>query len=217
VVIAIIALLVSILLPSLNSAKDIAREVTCSVNLKNLGMGLMLYEDDDKYFPLSHDGLTFWYQKLYARFIEADGGFFCPSDPYAGMQPPLLTQKTSIDTLRYNVSYGVNEAGPCPYPDTTRNPASPYIWINSSMITHASELILAGDSQDEPFVDYGNGGWRIVIRGYPSNPERYGVGERHRESGNTVFCDGHVERLDWDFLNDKDNELTYWVGPQTDP
>ncbi|MBD3309454.1 prepilin-type N-terminal cleavage/methylation domain-containing protein [candidate division KSB3 bacterium] len=53
VVIAIISLLVSILLPSLSKAKDLARLAVCQVNLKNIGIALHLYaEDADGDFPI---------------------------------------------------------------------------------------------------------------------------------------------------------------------
>ena len=43
VVISIIALLVSILLPALNRAREAARRTVCSSNLKNLGQGIFIY------------------------------------------------------------------------------------------------------------------------------------------------------------------------------
>ncbi|MHC4509852.1 MAG: type II secretion system protein, partial [Planctomycetota bacterium] len=49
VVIAIIAVLMAILLPSLNLAKDQARRMHCISNVKNLTLAWMLYKDD-------HDG-----------------------------------------------------------------------------------------------------------------------------------------------------------------
>lgn len=48
VVIAIIALLVSILLPSLSSARDTARDIICKNNLKQIGLGIQMYMDDQK-------------------------------------------------------------------------------------------------------------------------------------------------------------------------
>ncbi|MBY0311097.1 MAG: DUF1559 domain-containing protein [Phycisphaerales bacterium] len=48
VVIAIIALLISILLPSLGSARDSARDVICKSNLRQIGLGIQMYLDDQK-------------------------------------------------------------------------------------------------------------------------------------------------------------------------
>lgn len=54
VVIAIIAVLMAILLPSLNKAKDQAKGVTCRNNLRQIGLAAMLYaEDYDNYVPRS--------------------------------------------------------------------------------------------------------------------------------------------------------------------
>ncbi len=46
VVIAIIALLVSILLPALSKARDAARDVVCQSNMKQVGIGIQMYLDD---------------------------------------------------------------------------------------------------------------------------------------------------------------------------
>lgn len=46
VVIAIISLLVSILLPSLSHAKELARRVVCMSNLKNIGLAFQCYVED---------------------------------------------------------------------------------------------------------------------------------------------------------------------------
>ena len=45
-VIAIISLLASILLPSLNRAKDLARRVVCASNMKSCGLATRLYAND---------------------------------------------------------------------------------------------------------------------------------------------------------------------------
>ena len=46
VVISIISILTSLLLPSLASAKGKAQQAACSSNLKQVGMGFLLYTDD---------------------------------------------------------------------------------------------------------------------------------------------------------------------------
>lgn len=48
VVIGIIALLIGILLPALRSARETARAATCGTNLRSIGQGFVLYNDDNR-------------------------------------------------------------------------------------------------------------------------------------------------------------------------
>ena len=52
VVVAIIALLISILIPSLTGAREYARRTVCKTNLHQFGLALAMYADDyDGFFP----------------------------------------------------------------------------------------------------------------------------------------------------------------------
>ena len=55
VVIAIIALLIAILIPSLQSSRRRAKAILCSSNIKQLVFGLITYETENGIFPYGFD------------------------------------------------------------------------------------------------------------------------------------------------------------------
>ena len=55
VVIAIIGILVALLLPAIQAARESARRAQCSNNIKNLALAALVYHDANKHFPVNED------------------------------------------------------------------------------------------------------------------------------------------------------------------
>jgi prepilin-type N-terminal cleavage/methylation domain-containing protein len=90
VVIAIIATLIGMLLPAVQSARESARRSSCSNNLKQISLGMILYEGANKFYPAGREG--------------TDGG--CPKSPAMGKHTsafvhilPYIEQSVTYDAF----------------------------------------------------------------------------------------------------------------------
>ncbi|MCC7293406.1 MAG: prepilin-type N-terminal cleavage/methylation domain-containing protein [Phycisphaerales bacterium] len=86
VVVAIIALLISILLPSLQAARNQAKSVRCSTNLHAMGIALVAYVMENQYYPGEHWqpgrlSIHVWPTRLRELMHEQLEAFQCPSTP----------------------------------------------------------------------------------------------------------------------------------------
>jgi prepilin-type N-terminal cleavage/methylation domain-containing protein/prepilin-type processing-associated H-X9-DG protein len=102
VVIAIIAILAAILFPVFAKAREKARQITCTSDAKQIGLGVLQYvQDYDENYPTGEEGSLGqgWAGTIYP-YVKSGAVFHCPDDP---------TTQTSDGTYTYYpVSFAAN-------------------------------------------------------------------------------------------------------------
>lgn len=197
VVIGIIALLISILLPSLSKARRSALAINCQSNLRQVYLGFVMYAQDYKnaLIPNGGKGLysSYEYEPWDAYMTEggylggASNAMICPAN---GMQKdyakffsygsyPRDTWYWGLTTYvwRMRTKYPSNIADGS-YPSWPEEPDRMILVIDS----------LRGPGSMEALVG------RNFFMATADAPET-GIGARHAKKANAVFSDGHIEAL----------------------
>ena len=205
VVIAIIAILAAILFPVFAKARENARRASCQSNLKQIGIALMQYnQDNDESFPTIpwNGGDCRASGFVLEPYHKSSALWRCPSDPrtpraVTTSSPPNYTTDYRNQTYGYNVAFLHNPdpdgAGPLPAPGKTladiQQPAQLGVsWCgrrgNSFMFDHWNGPLNGGD----PITR---------ITGQPQSPDSSArIG--HIETGVFLYADGHVKSIKGD-------------------
>jgi prepilin-type N-terminal cleavage/methylation domain-containing protein/prepilin-type processing-associated H-X9-DG protein len=214
VVIAIIAILAAILFPVFARARENARRSSCQSNLKQLGLGILQYNQDYvEKFPIAYANLdsTAGFAGVATATATSDKGWAELIQPYIKstqlMQCPSETNPpaASGDNRAGYTDYWYNSllAGNANNDNTSSGTGAALSQLDSS-----AQTVMAGDgAADAAGTATGNGtsafqtfggGAASTTGGTPAQLPGPGTpvpAQRHLETANLLFADGHVKSL----------------------
>jgi prepilin-type N-terminal cleavage/methylation domain-containing protein/prepilin-type processing-associated H-X9-DG protein len=224
VVIAIIAILAALLLPALTRAKQQANSTVCKNHLKQMGLGLFLYVNDNREFypywawfsPVDGKPLGTWEGSLalYYPLKWTNVAYHCPG--YKGaISDSLYAAQGSV--INFIGSYAYNGKGAngnttfllglgCTWDS---NPAN--LSARQSDIRTPADMFSIGEARLEDWSESNVplwGGNDIMKIGSPSPISM--TPPRHGKNYNQLCCDGHVEAIDPSILFNPTRTAPRW-------
>ena len=216
VVIAIIAILAAMLFPVFGRARENARRSSCQSNLKQIGLGLIQYSQDydeiliaDWYSPTTSPGETTTasvaapaYKWMDAAFpyIKSEQIFICPSATGDRAKPYINQSRLTASTKLYGSyvithGYGGGVAGRTP---PVSHPAAGNL-VSLAAVGSATTTAWVTDGDDQSDNDDETFSADVET----ASGEFTNFSNRHLETVNTLFLDGHVKALKSEVLKRK--------------
>jgi len=197
VVIAIIAILAAILFPVFAQARENARKTQCLSNMRQIGMGAMMYSQDydDMVMPVAtFSGLTvyYWWASYNGMTNERNeqGGLLYPYMRNSAINACPSFRNDTRPTIGHT-GYGYNYRYLSPYVQT-----GPYTYdirpVPMAAIRTPAETVLLADAAR---LNYRISPPRLESETFleppSSNAPKFQA--RHLGSGNVVWADGHAK------------------------
>jgi len=213
VVIAIIAILAALLLPALSSAKQRAWTTSCNSNLRQIGLGMKMYADDNReFYPESG-------RDIYWNTIDLPSP---PGSGYASWMQQIIsyTINTNVYNCPGNRQLPPDLQGPYNYFNGCRAAyvvADSFAPVKSTSILYSACYVLSGDTCGIPSVTIDEGGLSFDPRdadkddytqncvGGATNGTPFELWQVHSLGQNILFGDGHSK---W-YKGYNTNEMTF--------
>jgi prepilin-type N-terminal cleavage/methylation domain-containing protein/prepilin-type processing-associated H-X9-DG protein len=216
VVIAIIAILAALLLPALSSAKQRAWTTQCISNLRQIGIGMRIFADDNGDFYPESGGDIYW-----GAVDSRTGKASWLEQIYPGVG------NTNVYNCPANVELGYPYQGPFNYFDGCNaayiDAGNVYAPVNGAKIMYPSAYVLSGDTAgtvDGPILfdplNADKDDFTQNCVGGAADPSMTEYWQVHSKGQNILFADGHSKW--YKFFNAGDmtfgyDVMTNWMDP----
>jgi len=232
VVVAIIALLIAILLPSLGRARERARQTVCVGNLRNMGIAMVMYYQNNNYRFPSVGGNTetdidwiAWRAPEWKPPVSVT-----PNVATKGIGPYLISTPSNIKILfcpsddtnnsrAYAFSYLMNWMTSCqPIPNGNGVPAGS-VFSNVNNVKRPGECIVFYEEDESSINDNWAQLWssnivdRMAIRHdkvgltAPDPTGMLNYVPNSKRKGNVAFVDGHAEFVTRSYAHSKEHAV----------
>ncbi|MEP7367990.1 MAG: DUF1559 domain-containing protein [Acidobacteriota bacterium] len=195
VVIGIIAVLVALLLPALNRARESAKQTQCLSNMRQVGTALQAYLAESKFVLPPHRQMGTAFLGV-ANYGEEAVVATYPS--VLGLLLPYMQNQYRAMVCPSALDYYVAGFDPTPKSDTNYMTNEAVVGKKITRIPRSSEIILLQEdrfhfnvSYTRPFLD-GNGFFQQWH--FDAGDKGHEYGNNHNAAGNYLFLDGHGDR-----------------------
>ena len=192
VVVAIVAVLIAILLPALNAAREKGRVIVCGSKMRQMHLAVGFYAEDDDLgllpncFGSSVDGRQHWFHLIYPFMVRGK-----PPSSNLTRKYEMYWCPSGDEYIRWwgTASYNGGNYGYCA-PLGPGHWNNPYKYIKNGRVKMSQ---LQEPVRTMMFTDSGAVGIEYT------GESRYGIlikGDfRHQGQLNLIYCDGHVDLL----------------------
>jgi prepilin-type N-terminal cleavage/methylation domain-containing protein/prepilin-type processing-associated H-X9-DG protein len=195
VVIAIIAILAAILFPVFAQAREKARQTQCASNLRQLGLGAMMYAQDydQRYVPWWGDGVQkgLGWSSILMPYVKNEQLFSCPSDPIKRGIPKNPRRSYTMN----GDWYSPDNRGLSRSYTTDKGAGPPIGGYLETEVEQPAATIMFCDRWDPNNFLYGQG-WSVSASECHLHPGKGNMGlNNHMDGTNFCMADGHTRWL----------------------